>query len=116
MARAGATTTKRASTVPRAELDDLTAGQHSDPHRILGVHGTTVRALRPGATGIDIVLPDKSTKAMEQIHPGGVFEGELPSTEVAGTYRLCADYGTGPGFVFDDPYKAWPTLGELDLH
>ena len=54
---------------------------------------------------------------MTRIDPAGVFEAKVP----AGTesYRLEADYGQ-PGqtstFVFDDPYRAWPTVGELDLH
>jgi 1,4-alpha-glucan branching enzyme len=54
---------------------------------------------------------------MTRIHPAGVFEAEVPP----GTdhYRLEADYGQLPyvsTFVFEDPYRAWPTVGELDLH
>ncbi|MDQ6616786.1 MAG: 1,4-alpha-glucan branching protein GlgB, partial [Actinomycetota bacterium] len=54
---------------------------------------------------------------MTRIHPAGIFEATVPP----GTdhYRLEADYGQ-PGFVstftFYDPYRAWPTLGELDVH
>lgn len=106
----------RQPTINATELQQLVDGQHSDPHRLLGVHGTTVRSFRPDAHGMSLVLPDGATVAMARIHEAGVFEGELPSPEMADTYRLCADYGSGPGFVFDDPYKAWPTLGEMDLH
>ena len=106
----------RISTVNKAEVDKLVAGRHGDPHRILGLHDGVVRALRPDAAGMALVLPDGSSMSMERIHPGGVFEIDLPTADAATTYRLCADYGTGSGFVYDDPYKAWPTLGELDLH
>src|SRR4051794_13878625 len=121
----GATTTNdsddttgptRVSKVSKAEVDRLVAGRHGDPHRLLGLHDGVVRALRPDAAGMSLVLPDGSGLPMERIHPGGVFEIDLPSADAAATYRLCADYGNGPGFVYDDPYKAWPTLGELDLH
>jgi len=106
----------RVTTVNKAEVDRLVEGRHGDPHRILGLHDGVVRALRPDATGMALVLQDGSSLPMERIHPGGVFEIDLPSADAATTYRLCADYGNGPGFVYDDPYKAWPTLGELDLH
>src|SRR3954469_6735354 len=101
---------------PTQEIEQLVSGLHGDPHRVLGVHGTTVRALRPDASAVFVELPDGTSIEMEQVHDGGVFEAELPSDEHAGIYRLRAEYGDGPSFVFDDPYKAWPTLGELDLH
>src|SRR5688500_13343106 len=108
MANAPGTTASpsRRSTVDQRELDQLVRGEHSDPHRILGVHGLTVRAFRPDAKAMTVVLPDGNNLAMEQVHPGGLFEADLPSDEVARTYRLCADYGNGPGFIYDDPYKA----------
>src|SRR4051812_10559909 len=101
---------------PDAEIEQVVAGRHSDPHRILGVHGTTVRALRPGAASMVIELPGGGTVEMTQIHDGGMFEGELPSADDAQSYRLRADYDGAPAFVYDDPYKAWPTLGEMDIY
>ncbi|MDQ1396632.1 MAG: 1,4-alpha-glucan branching enzyme, partial [Acidimicrobiaceae bacterium] len=98
------------------QIEQLVAGEHGDPHSVLGVHGTTVRAMRPETSGMAIELPDGTVVDMKQIHPAGVFEGELPSAELASSYRLRADYGDAPSFLFDDPYKAWPTLGEVDLH
>src|SRR5215831_3535395 len=108
--------TRRRLTVDQHQLAQLVRGEYSDPHRLLGVHGTTVRAFRPGAKEMAILLPDGGRVGMEEIHSGGVFEGELPSEDLARTYKLLAEYGTGPGFLYDDPYKAWPTLGELDLY
>ncbi|MDP9072921.1 MAG: 1,4-alpha-glucan branching enzyme, partial [Actinomycetota bacterium] len=105
---------------PTGELELIVAGEHSDPHRVLGRHDGMVRAYRPDATAMAVLIgDDPATKVeMDRIHPAGVFEADLPS----GTdhYRLQADYGP-PGaptatVTVEDPYAAWPTLGELDLH
>src|SRR5690348_12871199 len=100
------------------QIEQLVAGQHGNPHEVLGVHGTRVRALRPDAVAMGIELPDGGRVEMRQIHPAGVWEGELPSEDVAAakSYRLRADYDGAPTFVYDDPYKAWPTLGDMDLY
>jgi 1,4-alpha-glucan branching enzyme len=98
-----------------AELEQLAKGLHSDPHRLLGYHDGVVRALRPGAAGMRILLADGERLPMRQIHPTGIFEGG-PVAE-GRSYRLETDYGSPPStFIFDDPYRSWPTLGEMDLH
>ena len=52
---------------------------------------------------------------MAQVHPGGLWEAPLAAA--AAGYRLEARYGTDTApFIFDDPYRHWPTLGDLDLH
>jgi 1,4-alpha-glucan branching enzyme len=53
---------------------------------------------------------------MTLVHPGGLWEAPLDPS--AAGYRLEAVYGGpgSPGFAFDDPYRHWPTLGDLDLH
>ncbi|HSS11875.1 MAG TPA: 1,4-alpha-glucan branching protein GlgB [Acidimicrobiales bacterium] len=99
------------------ELELIVAGRHSDPHRVLGLHDGVVRAYRPDAIAMRLVVPEGRVVPMRPIHPAGVFEAELPTG--ASHYRLEADYGSAGAvstFVFDDPYRAWPTLGELDLH
>jgi 1,4-alpha-glucan branching enzyme len=106
-----------------AELQLIVAGEHSDPHRLLGLHDGVVRAYRPDAVVMRVLVAEGDgapAVEMRRIHPAGVFEGDVP----LGTkrYRLQADYAD-PGassnvatVTFDDPYAAWPTLGELDLH
>jgi 1,4-alpha-glucan branching enzyme len=105
------------------EADVLVQGRHHDPHSVLGRHGGIVRALRPGAGEMYVVVtgqePDRAPlerTAMRQVHPGGLWEGPLDPS--AASYKLEALYGTpgSPTFVFDDPYRYWPTLGDLDLH
>jgi 1,4-alpha-glucan branching enzyme len=104
-------------------VEVLVEGRLSDPHSVLGRHGGTVRAFRPGAaqmyllvTGPGADRPVIKRLEMRLIHPAGLWEGDLEPT--AAGYRLEAIYGAlgSPGFVFEDPYRLWPTLGDLDLH
>jgi 1,4-alpha-glucan branching enzyme len=103
----------------KRELEQLVAGHHSDPHRILGYHDGIVRAFRPDAVAVRIVTGGEATD-MARVHPAGLFEGKLLPGSPDGTgYRLEAEYRTGgrtSTVCFDDPYRAWPTLGDVDLH
>jgi 1,4-alpha-glucan branching enzyme len=102
------------------ELDLIAAGRHSDPHRILGRHGGMVRAYQPEAHAMRLLAGTKNggtTTEMSRVHPGGIFEA--PIGKGVKRYRLEADYdqaGTAVTSRFDDPYRSWPTLGDLDLH
>ena len=59
------------------ELEQLVAGEHGDPHHVLGVHSegddTVVRGYRPGAEAMTVVLPDGRRVEMAREHPAGVF-------------------------------------------
>jgi 1,4-alpha-glucan branching enzyme len=129
------------TTVNTSELDRVVAGTHHDPHAVLGAHpgpdGITVRALRPLATSVTVLLADGQRFAMEHVH-GGVFAAVLPDgvTGVPGQvpdYRLAVSYtdsrpdGASPGAdsdidhrgtetIMDDPYRHQPTVGEMDLY
>ncbi|HEV3381551.1 MAG TPA: 1,4-alpha-glucan branching protein GlgB [Trebonia sp.] len=123
--------TARQSQVSLGEIERLVAGQHHDPHSVLGAHpgpdGVTIRALRPLASSVTAVLPDGGRYPMPHRHQG-VFEGTIP--EAAGPapdYRLEVTYSdhssrtnagdsSGLPSVLDDPYRHLPTLGEFDLH
>ena len=104
------------------DIDRLVAGRNGDPHRVLGVHGSVVRAYRPGASRMRLCWQSADPVEMTLVHPAGVFEGLRPESaagDPAGAYELEAFYGDGPSgrtFRFHDPYSAWPTVGELDLH
>ena len=103
------------------ELELVVAGRHSDPHRVLGLHDGVVRAYRPDATRMRaLVGPDGSTSVdMKMIHPAGLFEGRLDADDDSVIYELEATYSRGgeeSTFRFCDPYRAWPTLGDMDLH
>ena len=104
--------------ISRAEIESLVAGTHYDPHSILGGHpgrdGVTIRALRPLAEAVALVLPDGSRVPMHHVHEG-VFSVTIPGTSVP-DYRVAVTYPGLPESVTDDPYRHLPTLGEIDLH
>ncbi len=112
----------RAGDAVQIDLDRLVAGEHRDPHEVLGAHpgngngpATVVRGYRPDASEMLLVLDDGATHPMARVHDAGVFAVEVP-VEAVGAYRLEVRYPDGQRFVLDDPYRFWPTIGELDLH
>ena len=116
---------EKAAQVSLGEIDRIVAGTHYDPHSVLGAHpgpdgGVIVRALRPLAKSVAVVLPDGTRFPMDHVHEG-VFAVVLPVGEVP-DYRLAVSY-PGPGggaplpeTLVDDPYRHLPTLGEVDLY
>ena len=109
--------------VSPAEIDRITGGSHHDPHSVLGAHpcpgGVVIRALRPLAETVTVVVPDGRRFPASHLR-GGVFEAVLPLPAVP-EYRLAVSYpappgGTAPELMADDPYRFLPTLGEVDLH
>src|ERR1700761_8974232 len=79
------------------EIELIVAGQHHDPHSILGAHpvppdGVAIRALRPLATAVTVVLPDGTRHLMAHLHQG-VFEVTVPgSASSVSDYRLEVTY------------------------
>ena len=100
-----------------AEIDALVEGTHSDPHRFLGPHqagdATLVRAYHPTAKTAAVAHVG-AVVDMERIDDRGVFEARIPVANLAG-YRLRLGDGDRT-WEIDDPYRFWPTIGELDLH
>jgi 1,4-alpha-glucan branching enzyme len=103
-----------------ADLDRLVRREHADPHSLLGAHphdgGVVVRAFRPAAAAITARPEGSAPVALEQVHPGGVFEGVIEGAKLPLRYELEIDYGESGTFTLHDPYAFLPTLGELDLH
>src|SRR5581483_11734123 len=100
----------------------LVAGRHSDPHRLLGAHAVdgsvVVRAWVPGrADAVTVRFPDRTAEA-RRVHPAGLWEadagpagpGALPP------YTLRIEWPGGVVEEREDPYRFWPTVGELDLY
>jgi 1,4-alpha-glucan branching enzyme len=125
-----------ADPVSHEEISRIVAGHHHDPHAVLGAHpapdGVVIRALRPLAGTVSVVLGDGQRFPMEHVHEG-VFSATLPVREVP-RYQIAVAYpdpaqdpaaaaGGEPGgpallpeITTDDPYHHMPTVGELDLH
>jgi 1,4-alpha-glucan branching enzyme len=105
---------------PRNELDLIARGHHGDPHRVLGRHDGVVRAYRPDTVAMRLITDvpgGEQVSEMTRVHPAGIYEGRIG--EGVERYRLEAVYPHGDGelsYRYDDPYRSWPTIGDLDLH
>jgi 1,4-alpha-glucan branching enzyme len=102
------------------DLERLVRREHADPHSILGAHphdgGVVVRAFRPAAAAVRVVVEGEDPVALESVHPGGVFEGVVDGAELPLSYHLEVDYPDAGTVEVEDPYRFPPTIGELDLH
>ncbi len=99
------------------DIGRLVDGTLHDPHSVLGGHqvdgrGAVVRVRRPEAKGVAITIA--GTRHVGRHVAGGVFEipvPTLPPPEVP-------VHVTYEAFDVDiiDPYRFWPTIGDVDLH
>jgi 1,4-alpha-glucan branching enzyme len=109
--------------VSPGEIERLLAGEHTDPHRILGAHpvdeggraGVVVRAMHPDAVRVECVLGDGSVVTLAPIAPG-LFAAVIPGAALPLRYRLRFHFPDGSVWERGDPYRFLPTLGELDVH
>ena len=110
-----------------AELARIAAGNHGDPHRVLGLHKQddrwVVRAWLPGATACAVIVEGEGDRLrVAATRPSGgpaaSFVADLgpATTPEPSTYRLEVQWTDGVEGLVEDPYRFWPTLGELDLH
>ncbi len=96
----------------------LTDGRHGDPFSILGRHQvagrTVVRALYPGALGVDLIERESHAVIgpLEPVHAAGLFAGSLGSHSA---YRFRIRWPEAVQVV-DDAYCFGLLLGDLDLH
>ncbi|MCU1460825.1 MAG: 1,4-alpha-glucan branching enzyme [Acidimicrobiales bacterium] len=109
----------REVSTPAPEVQALVDGRLGDPHRVLGPHvddgDVVVRVWRPDAAAMRLVPQGAEPVEMMHLHPAGVFEGRIKAREIP-DYRVEVEYRDGSTFTIDDPYRFWPTLGDLDLH
>jgi 1,4-alpha-glucan branching enzyme len=111
-------TTASAISVPPAEGARLAAGEHHDPHAMLGAHlvagGVVVRAFHPDATAVELLPAGAAPVRMTEIGDG-LWAAPLDVSSLP-AYRLRFRFADGNDWERDDPYRFLPTLGELDLH
>ncbi|MGH9182187.1 MAG: 1,4-alpha-glucan branching enzyme, partial [Acidimicrobiales bacterium] len=97
-----------------SEFERVASGTAADPHSVLGYHDGLVRAWRPGATAVSVLAADGAKPVpLERAQPEGAFAGPAPGAGQG--YRLEVEYPSGT-YLVDDPYRFWPTVGDLDLH
>lgn len=106
-----------ATTDPR--IEKLVRGELADPHSVLGRHpapggGSLIRAFRPEASDIRVLVGGEAVGKLEKIHNAGVFEGIVD--EAGRDYELEVTYPHGQVFTLRDPYAFLPTLGEMDTY
>ncbi len=105
--------------VTHADLSRLLALKHNDPHSILGAHptaaGVMVRALRPDAERVVLLIEDGVQREMQR-HPAGLFDVLIEDRREVFKYLLEVHYPGGRVFKVREPYCFLPTLGDLDLH
>jgi 1,4-alpha-glucan branching enzyme len=104
------------SVATTVNLQPLIDGTEADPHQVLGPHGDLVRAWRPDAASMTLVLPDGTRTEMEREHDAGVFVAKGVKFPADADYRLDVTYAGGDTWLVDDPYRFWPTLGDVDLY
>ncbi len=101
------------------EVEHLLAGEHREPHRVLGVHpvpgGVVLRALCPDAARAECRLPDGSVRSMAEVQ-SGLFAIRLDGADPGPTTRYVFHFAAGASWERGDPYRFPPGLGELDLH
>ena len=108
--------------LPPDELTSFLTGTHSDPFRILGPHRVgddlEIRAFRPDARKIDIVLNQQATGpiAAEKIHRDGFFCATVPGARRDLDYHLRLTAWDGSESLTRDPYQYGPIMGEVDQH
>jgi 1,4-alpha-glucan branching enzyme len=104
----------------QAILDEVAAGLHGDPHRVLGRHhdnGAIVfRTFRPDVDEATIHWRGER-HPMVLSHPGGIYEARVDGAELPppGDYTIAVK-GPAGETTSGDPYAFSPTLGEVDLH
>ncbi|HEX8178766.1 MAG TPA: 1,4-alpha-glucan branching protein GlgB [Pyrinomonadaceae bacterium] len=105
-------------TVPAQELERLFTLTHADPHALLGAHptplGVMVRAYRPEAQTIEVIVAGEAPRPMLPAHPRGLFELLLADKAQTFPYHLRVAYANGNTFTLRDPYAFLPTLGDFD--
>jgi 1,4-alpha-glucan branching enzyme len=114
-------TTRKTPPTPALDARRLTAGDHSDPHSLLGAHpvdgGVVIRAFHPDAAAIDCILDDEKAAPMgPAAGHEGLYTILLPERSLPITYELRFRTRSGAEWRRADPYRFLPTLGDVDIH
>ncbi len=103
-----------------AELTSLVAGDHGDPHRVLGPHTENgrlvVRTLQPTARAVRVRIGELVVAARRQGHDG-LFTADCgPAPENPAVRDELEVECDGRWHRLADPFRFAPLLGPLDLH
>jgi len=106
------------------DRERLLAGEHVDPHAILGAHpatvngvaGVVIRVFHPDATAAEIVPATAPPVPLVPDGDSGLFAVFLPDVTLPLIYRVRFHFADGSLWEHVDPYRFLPTFGDLDLH
>jgi 1,4-alpha-glucan branching enzyme len=105
-------------TFDQTSITALMQGEHDDPFSVLGLHAHEgewfVRALLPGAVGVELIEGARTLARLERIEGSDVFAATIPQRPQPFPYKLRVDWGSHRQEM-DDPYRFGPVLGELDI-
>ena len=109
--------------IDAGEVNRLLAGDHDDPHHILGAHpatvgaktGVAIRAMHPDAVRAEALLANGKRVTLERL-AGGLFGAFIPGETLPVRYRLRFHFAGGATWERGDPYRFLPTIGDVDLH
>ena len=103
--------------VDEKDAQRLLAGEHHDPHSILGIHqteaGRVIRAFHPDAESCVAFCLDGRSQVLQPLGRG-LFAAPCEGIEL--DYRLRFGFANGTSWERGDPYSHMPTVGELDLY
>ncbi len=107
-------------TASHDEIERILALQSPDPHATLGAHltphGVVVRAFRPDAASVELIVEGAEPRALVKSHPAGFFELVVTDRMELFPYRLKVSYPDDKDFTQLDPYAFLPSLGNFDEH
>lgn len=104
--------------IEKLELDAFLRGDHTCPHRILGIHPSgdafTVCVYKVGANKVSI-CDDSGHEIADAVrwHDTDLFEARLP---LYCHYKIKTVYSSGVFCLEEDPYRFLPTLTNDDLY
>jgi 1,4-alpha-glucan branching enzyme len=119
------------STLSDTDIQQLIGASHHAPRSVLGYHEfpaaadvqqpprCVVRIFEPGASAVALYWRDQdasTARPLRQVHPAGLFEGEVEWRCPVVPYRLSVRYLDGNTHTRYDPYYFTPSLRDLDLH
>ncbi|HLL75821.1 MAG TPA: alpha-amylase family glycosyl hydrolase, partial [Pyrinomonadaceae bacterium] len=107
-------------TVAAQELERLFTLTHHSPHSILGARptplGVLVRAWRPEAARVELLIEGGEPREMLRSHPAGFFELLVEDRSQTFPYELRTHYPFGGTSTARDPYSFLPTVTPFDEH
>jgi 1,4-alpha-glucan branching enzyme len=106
---------ERADTHPRDLLESM------EPHAVFGPHQVdgawVVRAWLPEAAEVRLAVRGGDTIPMQPTASAGLFEATVPGAgDAVPAYCFDVTWPDGATSIEEDPYRFWPTLGDIDLH